>query len=112
MKALLIILAFATGLSLQANPSIHYTGEHKSATSTQISHALEIELLDDYFPEYMNDTITELITVQIYDSNFELVLEETINPTADVENEKLEMYLLNSDLIMEHDNVSMYMLDK
>jgi len=110
MKAFIIILTFAAGLSLQANAATNKTGEHKSATASSLSLQQEMELLREYFPE-LNTEESKNEIFQVYDSNFELIIEGVKNDSEEIENEELAKYLQNSSFLMSIDNRSLYMLE-
>lgn len=112
MKTLVLLLALSVGFVHQGKSNTVKTGEHKSATSTSLSHAQEMELLKDYFPEELSEQQNEHITVQIYSSSFELLMEGKVNSTEETENEELKNYLLQSEFLMNIDDKSLYILEK
>lgn len=111
MKAFIIILTLATGLSLQAHATTNKTGEHKSATASSLSVQQEMELLREYFPE-LNTQESKPEILQVYDSNFNLIIEGVMNASEEIENDELAKYLQNSNFLMSIDNKSLYMLEE
>jgi hypothetical protein len=110
MKAFIIILTLTTGLSLRAHAATNKTGEHKSATASSLSVQQEMDLLKEYFPE-LNTEESKNEILQVYDSNFELIIEGFKNDSEEIENEELAKYLQNSSFLMSIDNRSLYMLE-
>jgi hypothetical protein len=110
MKAFIIILTLTTGLSLQVHAATNKTGELKSATASSLSVQQEMDLLREYFPE-LNTEESKNEILQVYDSNFELIIEGVKNDSEEIKNEELAKYLQNSSFLMSIDNRSLYMLE-
>ena len=111
MKTLILLFTLIAGWSMSLHAKNDKVDKEKPATTSGLSVAQEMELFQDYFPDE-RVVVGDLISIQIFDSNFELIMEGQINPMEEIQNEELNKYMQNSYYLMSIGKKALYILEK
>lgn len=111
MKRTAIALAIILGLT-HINES-YANGSGKTVEKQVLmTYEEELELLKDYIPDLDTSFLNELISIQVYDSNYELLMEGTSGEFDEIGNIELHNLVAESDYVTRIDNQVIYIHSK